>query len=167
MIKTKKGQIVILDVLFAVVIIILMFFLLMKLAEVQVYKINSDKQIEKLNNVGTLAFKKALNNPQINCKVVDSVNSFYLPGTIQESAVITKKTLGIPGDYNCSFLISGVSISSNACNQVLTDTNAESYNVDFNVITCSGNYTKQNYFKYITGDRSPSSKQATLKIWRS
>lgn len=165
MIKTKKGQIVILDVLFAVVIIILMFFLLMKLAEIQVYKINSDKQIEKLNNVGTLAYKKALNNPQINCKVADSVNSFYLPGTINTNVLITKSMLGISEDYNCSFVVSGV-IASPGCNQVLTDINIESYNVDFNVITCTANYTKQNYLNYVKGSGSPLSTQATLKIWR-
>ena len=166
MIKTKKGQIIILDVLFAVVIIILMFFLLMKLAEIQMYKTNSDKSIEKLNNVGTLAYKRFLNNPEINCKVTDSANSFYLPGTIFTNTSITKDKLGISSDYNCSLIISDV-VLTNECNQILTDTNLESYNIDFSVVVCNSNLSKQQYTSYTSGTSTPQIEQVSLKIWRN
>ena len=58
MMNTRKGQVMLLDVLFAVVIIILMFFLLIKFVETDIYKTNVDSRTEELTSVGSLAYQK-------------------------------------------------------------------------------------------------------------
>lgn len=166
MIKTRKGQIVITEVLFAIVIIILMFLLLLKLAEIEVYKNNSDKITEKLNYIGILAYNKSLNNPQINCKVTDSRNAIYVPGTINKNATITKAKLGIPGDYHCYFSVTNVRFATNECTQIPV-TDSESYFVDFKVITCDSQITKEQYNKNITGRAVDfNQERAELRVWR-
>lgn len=161
MIKTKKGQVMLLDVLFAVVIVILMFFLLLKFVETDIYKTNVDSRTEELTSIGSIAYQKFLNNPKINCKVTDSQNSFYLPGTIDTSETITKSGLGIPSDYNCS--VSGVTVTG--C-QTTTHTGI-SYTITFPVITCSTDLNKNTYIDYITDIYNPSTQSITLQVWRA
>lgn len=162
MIKTKKGQVMLLDVLFAVVIVILMFFLLLKFVETDIYKTNVDSRTEELTSIGSIAYQKFLNNPKINCKVTDSQNSFYLPGTIDTSETITKADLGIPVDYNC--YITGRTVDG--C-QAISYANS-SYRIDFSVATCSGNLTKNEYIDYITNTSSdPTTQLITLQVWRA
>jgi len=159
MIKTKKGQLIILDVLFSIVLVLLAFFLLFKLAEIDIYKTNADKNIEKLNSVGTLAYQKLLNNPQINC----SVNGAYVPGTIKNTE-ITKAKLGIPFDYNCSLNVA----NSTECNQTPPGTyRVPIFSVDTTLVGCSSILTKEEYYKYILAKQAPSTQIVTLKIWRN
>lgn len=166
MIKTKKGQIIILDVLFAVVIVVLMFFLLVKLAEIEIYNVNSDKSIEKLNYSGMQAYRKIINNPQVNAKVVDSKNSVYIPGSVNKFSSITKSKLSISWDYNCYFSVNSVAFPINECNQT-PPTDKETFAVDFNVIVFTSDITKEEYINYVTGRETPVIETATLKVWRS
>lgn len=163
MINSRKGQVLLLDVLFAVVIIILMFFLLIKFVETNIYKTNVDSRTEELTSVGTLAYQKFLNNPKINCKVIDSQNSFYLPGTINTTAPITKEDLGISLDYNCA--VNGKSVDG--CLLSLPDINNPSYTVKFSAVTCSGVLNKNTYIDYITNETNPPTQEITLKVWRA
>lgn len=150
------------DVLFAVVIVILMFFLLLKFVETDIYKTNVDSRTEELTSVGSLAYQKFLNNPKINCKVTDSQNSFYLPGTINTSATITKADLGIPVDYNCYI----TSISVSGCQP--TAFTGPSYNLSFTAVTCTEDLNKNTYIDYITNTSSdPTTQAITLQIWRA
>ena len=162
MIRTRKGQVMLIDVLFAVVIVILMFFLLLKFVETDIYKTNVDSRTEELTSVGSLAYQKFLNNPAINCKVKDSENSFYLPGTINTTGPITKSGLGIPSDYNC--FVSGATVTG--CQA--TSHTGISYTITFPVITCSTDLNKNAYIDYITNTSSdPSTQAITLQVWRA
>ena len=161
MIKTRKGQVMLLDVLFAVVIVILMFFLLLKFVETDIYKTNVDSRTEELTSVGSLAYQKFLNNPKINCKVADSQNSFYLPGTIDTSGTITKADLGIPLDYNCAVIGRTVDGCSGTINSGI------SYTVSFPVVTCSVDLNKNIYIDYITGSIPAPDVNITLQVWRA
>ena len=159
MIKTKKGQLIILDVLFGIVLVLLTFFLLFKIAEIDIYKTNTDKSTEKLNSIGTLAYQKLLNNPQINC----SVNGAYVPGTIKDTQ-ITKAKLGIPFDYNCN-LSGGINTE---CNQTPPGTSRTPiFSVDATLVSCSSVLTQQEYYSYILNYQEPSTQTVTLKIWRN
>lgn len=162
MIDTRKGQVMLLDVLFAIVIIVLMFFLLIRFVETDIYKTNVDSRTEELTSVGTLAYQKFLNNPKINCKVTDSANSFYLPGTINTTETITKGDLGIPLDYNCE--VTGLLV--NGCQLILPD-NKPNYTIKFVVVTCSNDLNKNTYVNYITNQSDPAKSTITLKIWRA
>lgn len=161
MIRTKKGQIMLLDVLFAIVIIILMFFLLLRFAEAEVYKTNVDSRTERLTSVGSLAYQKLLNNPKINCKVTDNQNTFYVPGTIK-TGTITKADLGIPSDYNCS--VTGITVTG--CSGA--PGTHEHYSVFFSARSCGagGTLTKNEYIDYITNTSNPTTTNITLTIWR-
>ncbi|HOZ35410.1 MAG TPA: hypothetical protein PLK55_00290 [archaeon] len=160
MIKTKKGQVMLLDVLFAVVIVILMFFLLLKFVETDIYKTNVDSRTEELTSIGSIAYQKFLNNPKINCKVTDSQNSFYLPGTIDTSETITKADLGIPADYNCH-----TDPTVDGCQA--TAFSGPSYTIQFPVVTCSTDLNKNTYIDYITDIYNPSTQLITLQVWRA
>lgn len=161
MIKTRKGQVMLLDVLFAVVIVILMFFLLLKFVETDIYKTNVDSRTEELTSVGSLAYQKFLNNPKINCKVTDSENSFYLPGTIDTTESITKADLGIPSDYNCH--ITGATV--NGCGA--SGFTGPSYTIAFTVATCLTDLNKNAYIDYITDSSDPTPQAITLQVWRA
>lgn len=161
MMDTRKGQIMLLDVLFAVVIIILMFFLLIKFVETDIYKTNVDSRTEELTSVGSLAYQKFLNNPKINCKVKDLQNSFYIPGTINTTTTITKADLGIPLDYNCQ--VTGVSVTG--CQTAGFD--GPSYTIQFPVVICTDDLNKNTYVDYVTNTSDPSPLTITLNVWRA
>ena len=157
MIKTKKGQVILLDVLFTIVIVIFMFFMLLKFVETESYKSNVNNRTEELTSIGSLAYQKLLNNPQINCKVESA--GAYVPGTVNTSISITKAMLGIPSDYNFSISVANCT----GCSPVPSTGNI--YSINFSLVTCSGSMTKEDYIDNITDSVTPS--QVELRVWRA
>lgn len=160
----NKGQMIVLDVLFAVTLIILAFFLVFKISETEIYSSNYQRRISELNRIGDLSYNLLLNG-ESNCFVTDGPQqNFRLSGTIKSNSAITKGNLGIPEDYNCSLVITGVSFT-NQCNST-APTAGDIYAVDFNIGSCS-NLTKQEYLNCTkSGCSNVSEKSGTLKIWR-
>lgn len=161
----NKGQMMVLDVLFGVVLIICAFLLLFKFVEIEVYQSNSQRAIDKLNRVGDLAFTLLFNNSENACSVVDSNNSFYLSGTLNKTKTITKQMLSIPDGYSCNLNLSGV---STGCTASVPGDVKDIYIIDFNIASCTSNLSKQQYLACVSsGCSNISNLTGTLKIWRS
>lgn len=164
----KKGQMIVIDILFAIAVITLMFIFMVKTSESDVYSSNYKKQTEKINRIGELALYSFLNNSESGCFVKDTDNNFFIPGTIKTPAVITKENLSIPSDYGCNLSVSGITITSNECNSSVPATN-EIYSVDFVIASCTADLTKKEYLNCMSGGSCLriSEKTGTLKIWKS
>ena len=152
---------VVLDVLFAITIMILAFLLLFKFSETEIYRSNSQRPIDKLNRVGDLSYSLLFNSPNA-CLVTDSQNSFYLSGTINTTNPLTKEMLAIPSDYNCN--VTGLTVTG--CSSVVPTT-GDIYVRNFKIATCTADLSKQKYLDCIeSGCSEISSASGTLKIWK-
>jgi hypothetical protein len=168
MIKNKKAQIMVLDILFSVVLIVLISFLMVNIVESKVYQSTTDNLNSQLNNVGEIAFKSIINNPQVNCYAYDSKNKYHIPGCLANASPLFKNYLGIPSNYKCS-LTGNPSFTSNECNDVFDPLNKNYYSVDFNVSIISSLQTsKLNYLNSIYNNNNAfaTKQQLNLKVWR-
>ena len=66
----NKGQIITLDVLFAITLIILAFLLVFKISEIEIYSSNSQRRISEINRIGDLSYNLLLNGEK-NCLIKD------------------------------------------------------------------------------------------------
>jgi hypothetical protein len=164
--KKEKAQVMLLDVVFSVVIIILLFFLLFRFTEIQIYNSSLDKANYELEKIGTISFNRIVNNPKINCVISDTNNQIPIPNCLAPSSEITLKTLGIPENYDCNFTVSGTSFAINECNSNLPS-DTQYYAVSFDVLIGSDkNIPKSEYMNSILGNSSTiTSKSAKLVIW--
>jgi len=165
----NKGQMVVLDVLFAITLIVLSFLIVFKISEIEIYKSNSQRQTIQLNRIGEATFSTILNNTQDSCRVSDTHNNLILSGTIRSTGTnITKAKLSIPSDYNCYLSISGVNFNLNECNSIPPNGLNNIYAIDFNIGTCSTNATKMQYLEGIKGEGRSwlNIRQGTFMVWR-
>jgi len=167
MIKNKKAQVMLLDVLFAIVLIILIFFLLFKVSETKMYAINSSKQINELESVGNLAFNKLTNNTLINCKVIDQKNNFLLKNCFYADSNINKQNLGLGSEYFCNFEIPGFNLNNNLCSDDYSDSN-NFFAISFQVNTFgSKEILKSEYLANILNKETTIDlKNAKLVVWK-
>jgi len=164
----EQGQIVILDVLFAVVLVTLLFFLLSRWIEMDIYTSNTNKVIYEVDKVGHIALNRLTSNPEINCYASDNNNSFLIPACISSTSAITKQGLGIPSNFNCSFSVNGLAILNNQCTQSLPADEVNYFKYDFNVIVSSSRViSKKEYMSNILGKSSTiNTAEATLVVWK-
>jgi len=158
----KKGQMIVLDVLFAITLMVLAFSLIFKVSETDIYSSNSRKNLEMLNRVGELSYNYLMNNSENGCFVIDNNNSFFIPGTINTNKVITKEGLAIPSNYKC--FVSNLPVLGCIASP---PANSEVFAITFDITTCQGNLTKQQYLSCIRKSTCPiGTASVTLKIWR-
>jgi len=164
--KKEKAQIMLVDVLFSIVIIILIFFLLTKWVEINVYNTSSNKDNLELNNISLLAYNKLTSNSKINVSSVDSNNSFLIPDSFSKDSNITRVNLGLPTDFNCSFTVQGISFNTNECTDTPPTTGAY-FQLDFNALVYSNaTIRKSDYTDNLAGTSSPTISSAKLVVWR-
>jgi|GEM_PF-1062426 len=167
--KNKKGQVMVLDVVFAIILIILIFFLLFRWTEIKTYQSIDDRQKTELNYISKTAFISLTENHSINCYAFDNDNYYLISSCFGEDSVISKNNLGIPINYKCNFAIDGFSITTNDCNDAFVPSTTSNYfSIDFNVTT---NTNRQlNKISYLANILDKSSTldehEATLVIWK-
>jgi hypothetical protein len=168
--KNKKAQIMVLDVMFTIVLIILLFFLLFRWAEMKTYQSVSDRKTVELNYISKTAFMSLTENHSINCYAFDSDNKYLVSSCFGSDSVISKTELGIPVNYNCNFSIAGFALATNECVDVLPADSNNYFSMKFNVITNTDRYFPKNiYLENILGKPSStdlSEKEATWVIWK-
>jgi len=170
--KRSKGQLMVLDVAFTIVLIILLFFFLFRWTEMKTYEsISQRKQIE-LNYVSQNVFFSLTNNHSINCYASDNNNQFLITSCFSSNSPISRVNIGLPADYDCNFSIDGFNLTNNtACSSTFDSASNNNYSIiKFNVITTTNNnllVRKSNYLNNIL-DKSSSlvSREATLVIWK-
>ncbi len=162
----KKGQIIVLDVLFAVVLLIFLFFIVSKLAEVKIYENISDARAEELEEIGSLVYDRLVNNPLINCYVADSNNYYLLRSCIAEDSEIKKEYLGMPDNYKCKVTFDSLSVMPNECSD--DDTDVEEYfYIKQNIFTNNERQINKAFHKQkVLGTSSYASEEMTIKVWR-
>jgi len=168
--KKNKGQIMVLDVLLATVLLVFLFLILSKMTEVKIYERISDSRAEELEMVGSLVYDRLVTNQEINCYVLLGESSYLLRSCFAASSKIKKEYLGIPDGYECNISFS----VNNFINETLGGINecigTPPSNDVFEV--------KQNAF-FIFGDDGNSREtnmaeysilpvgDITLKVWRT
>ena len=163
----NKGQMIVLDVLFAIALIILAFLLVFKISETEIYSSNSQKRIEELNRIGDLSYNLLLHGGH-NCLVKDGPQqNMFIPGTIRSGNSMTKEKLEIPSNYDCYLSITGINFSPNECNSAVPTT-GNIYSIDFTIGYCTSDLDKSGYLN-CTKSGCPwlSEKSGTLSIWRA
>jgi hypothetical protein len=162
----NKGQMIVLDVLFAVALMILEFLLIFKISEVEIYNSNSQRQIEKLNRVGNLSYATLMNQGSIGCYVKDAPQNFFIPGTIKTNSPMTRAVLAIPTGYNCNLSIPGVAMATPECTSPVPST-GDIYSIDFTIGSCTAHTDKSTYLTCTkSGCSWLTERTGTLKIWR-
>lgn len=160
--KKQKGQIIILDILFAIVLIIFLFLILSKTAEIRIYERISDSRIEELEQVGLTIYKKLVNNPKINCYVSHENNNFLVRSCFPNNFSVTKTDLGVPSRYRCNLSINNVTIGPNGCND--NDSGVENYFlIEHDVLVSNNRQVSKN--NHLSGT-AYTNRQMTIKVWR-
>ena len=163
----NKGQMIVLDVLFAVALMILAFLLIFKISEVEIYNSNSQRQIEKLNRIGNLSYTILMNQGSIGCYVKDASQNFFIPGTIKTNSPMTKAVLAIPPEYDCYLSIPGVAMATPECTSLVPLT-GDIYSIDFTIGSCTVHTDKSTYLTCTkSGCSWLTERTGTLKIWRA
>lgn len=166
--KNKKGQVMVLDVMFTIVLVILIFFLLFRWTEVKTYQSINDRKTTELNSISKTAFFSLTENYSINCYAGDSSNKFLITSCFGADSIISKKDLGIPINYNCSFVINGFVMNVNECDDVLPLDQNNYFNLGFSVITNNTRaISKDVYLSNILNKANTLTKRdASLVIWK-
>ncbi len=166
----RKGQVMVLDVTFTIVLVILIFFLLFRWVEMKTYESISDRKQIELSYVAENIFFSLTNNYNINCYAGDNNNQFLITSCFSSNSPITIENIGLPANYNCSFIIDGFNLSNNSgCSSVFTDSNNYSM-IKFKVITTINNSMAVQKSTYLDNILNRSSnlvqRDATLVIWK-
>ncbi len=162
----------VLDVIFTIVLIILIFFLLFRWTEVKTYQSITDRKIVELNYISKTAFNSLTDNHSISCYAYDGNNQYLVSSCFGLDSEISKTSLGIPIDYNCSFSIDGGGfvLASNDCDNILPASTENYFSVDFNVVTNPDRFlSKSIYLENILGKPTATPltvREATLVIWK-
>lgn len=164
--KKQKGQILILDMLFALVLIIFLFFIVSKVVEIRTYENISDSRFEELEKVGSLVYDRLTNNPNINCYIFDADNHYLLRSCIANNSEIKKKHLGLPANYGCFVSFDEEIGIDNECND--DDSDVEEYFlVKQEMFTVNEREISKNEHKQkIIGEAEYETTTMTLKVWR-
>lgn len=174
MLKNKKGQVITLDVLFAVVIVILMFFMLFNVVEAKIYRMNSTSINKGFENIGNLAYINLVNNPSINCFAKDTNNSYLILSCFSEMTEVFKKDLGLSDEYKCniSWINAGVNFSLNECDDVFNPNNSDYfYSIDFNGFFLTDPSREVSKLDYINSYKDIEILEGiedtfTLRVWK-
>lgn len=168
MIKNKRAQVMLLDVLFAIVLITLLLFLLFKVSETKIYSINSSKEINELESVGGLAFNKLTDNSFVNCKVLDSQNNILIKNSFYPDSKISKENLGLGPEYNCYFEIVGFQLANNSCNNSDYSLSNNYYAISFQTITYDSNEVPKSIYinNILDDDDTLQKRNAKLVVWK-
>ena len=169
--RNNKGQIMVLDVIFTIVLIILIFFLLFRWTEVKTYQSITDRKTVELNYISKTAFNSLTDNHSINCYAFDGNNQYLVSSCFGPESGISKTDLGIPIDYNCSFVISGgFTLTPKDCTDILPADAVNYFSVKFNVVTNTERYfSKSIYLENILDKPTMTPltvREATLVIWK-
>ncbi len=160
--KKQKGQIIILDILFAAVLIIFLFLILSKTVEIRVYERISDSRVRELEMVGTTAYNKLVNNPKINCYVDYEDNHFLVRSCFPNSFSVSKQDLGVPSGYKCNLSIASVTINPNGCNDSYAGVD-NYFLIKHNVLTASSTAVSKD--NHVSGS-AYTNREMTLRVWK-
>jgi hypothetical protein len=170
--KKSKAQIVVIDMVFAISLIILALFLLFKVSEINIYENNSTNTLQELDHVGNTIYSKIVSNHLVNCHIVDSKNSFIFEKCLSGNSDLTKENLSIPDNYGCSLTGFSTITPINECNDYLPPVSNNVFQKDIIILESQNlEINKNNYLKSLNNnsvisDLSLNEQTITLKVWK-
>lgn len=111
----NKGQLFVLDVIFAIIIVFLLFIILSKWADHQIYNSISERNNKELEYIGSFVSRKIMTDPNYVCSVSFDGTKSYISGCLGDNLSFTKEALGVPSDYKCN-ITTNITLSGNECN---------------------------------------------------
>jgi len=168
--RKSKAQIVVVDLVFAVSLIILALFLLFKITEINIYETNSTNNLQELDHVGNIIYSTIVSNPLINCRVVDQENTFILEKCISDESSLTKENLSVPENYSCNLSGFSTIILINECDDSYTPIN-NVYEKEITILESADlDINKNEYLESLNNNSVISdlfNKQTiNLKVWK-
>ncbi|MDD3177931.1 MAG: hypothetical protein PHR26_00250 [Candidatus ainarchaeum sp.] len=167
-IKKEKAQMMVLDIVIAIVLLTIMFFLLNRFVDLKIYNTQSTLKEKELSSISQIAFNNISQNSKINCFISNSDNSFVFRNCFYTDSNINKNSLGLLDNYKCNFSIDSFNILNNSCNDILQSNIDNVYEIDFNVIISDFKYiSKEKYLSCIEGSSNCdlNISIAHLKVW--
>lgn len=164
----RKGQIISLDAVIALIIVMLSLGIAFNVMETNSYNLKEEQLFDEVVSVGKAAANLLVSHPEIICKVTFNGKEFAMNNCINTADnVITKKRLGIDGtEYECKLLLKKAltqeEISINTeCN--VEPTHAKNvYSEKRTVITENdGEFSKLKFEAH-----NFTEQEITLKVWK-
>jgi len=170
----SKGQMFSLDLIIAISFVVLAIGLLYQQAELFHYYEKDNALQSELYRIGYNASNQLVGNPDVICPLTTQTGGTiidYLPNCLPSSGVtkdaITKASLGIPDDYDCSITpsISNYCLSSN-----LPGDASNVFSIDRNVVILNSgdSITKAQFEDCINSAVNCALEETTinLKVWK-
>lgn len=165
-ILNKNGQLFVLDVLFSIIIVFLLFILLSKWSEHQIYYSISQRESRELEFIGHSVYRQIMNNPDYICYVSLSDSKSYISGCVGNSLVLEKEVLGVPDNYSCNITGTNIAFLNNQCTTPIPS-NKDLYSVYFNVVRHnSRSMTLDQYQNYLKNFNIAQSN-IRLVVWKN
>jgi hypothetical protein len=161
----NKGQLFVLDVIFAIIVIFLLFIILSKWADHQIYNSISQRNNKELDSIGSFVSRKIMTDPNYVCYVSFDDTKSYVSGCLGDNLSFIKKELGIPSDYGCNISTTDITLSPNECTDgVPIDKDLYSRNLTF-VIQNNQQMTLSQYQNYLDVQNAISG-DLNLVVWK-
>ena len=161
----NKGQLFVLDVIFAIIVIFLLFIMLSKWADHQIYNSISQRNNKELEAIGSFVSRKIMTDPNYVCYVSFDDTKSYVSGCLGDNLSFIKKELGIPSDYGCYISTTDITLSPNECTDgVPIDKDLYSRNLTF-VIQNNQQMTLSQYQNYLDVQNAISG-DLNLVVWK-
>ncbi len=160
----NKGQLFVLDVIFAIIVIFLLFIILSKWADHQIYNSISQRNNKELESIGSFVSRKIMTDPNYVCYVSFDDTKSYVSGCLGDNLSFTKEELSIPSDYGCN-ISTDITLYTNECTATIpTDKDLYSRNLTF-VKHNSQQMTLRQYQNYLDVQNATSG-ELTLVVWK-
>jgi len=161
----NKGQLFVIDVIFAIIVVFLLFIILSKWADHQIYNSISQRNNKELDSIGSFVSRKIMTDPNYVCYVSFDDTKSYVSGCLGDNLSFIKKELGIPSDYGCNISTTDITLSPNECTDgVPIDKDLYSRNLTF-VIQNNQQMTLSQYQNYLDVQNAISG-DLNLVVWK-
>jgi hypothetical protein len=162
----NKGQLFVLDVIFAIIIVFLLFILLSKWVDHQIYNSISQRQNKELEYVGGFISRKIMTDPNYLCYVSFDNTKSYISGCLGNNLSFTKEALGVPDGYNCNLTTTNLTLLTNDCNTTET-INEDFYKIDLKFAKHNNREMTLSQYQTYLDDLSINSGELTLVVWKT
>ena len=161
----NKGQLFVLDVIFAIIVVFLLFIILSKWADHQIYNSISQRNNKELESIGSFVSRKIMIDPNYVCYVSFDDTKSYISGCLGHNLSFTKKELGIPSDYGCNINTTNITLSTNKCDDPIP-TNKDIYSRKLTFVKHNNQQMELSQYQTYLENTNANSGELTLVVWK-
>ena len=161
----NKGQLFVLDVIFAIIVVFLLFIILSKWADHQIYNSISQRNNKELESIGSFVSRKIMIDPNYVCYVSFDDTKSYISGCLGHNLSFTKKELGIPSDYGCNINTTDITLSPNECNDIIP-TDKDIYSRKLTFVKPNNQQMELSQYQNYLDFQNATSGELALVVWK-